>query len=252
MNAVCVQLDIAWEDAPANCAAVAGLLERADLAPGDLVVLPEMFAVGFSMNAAGVAEPPDGPTAQFLSETARGLGVYLLGGLAVDYEGLFRNEAALFGPDGAIVGRYWKMHPFSPAGEGDHYAAGDEVIVLDLGELHLCPAICYDLRFGEPFRSGAEQGAELFAVIANWPAARADHWSCLLKARAIENQAYVAAVNRCGDDPNHAYAGGSVIIDPQGNALAVAGDDECTILAPLDPDVLRRWREEFPVLRDRR
>ena len=250
MNALCIQLDIVWADPQANCRAVAGLLSSADLQGGDLVVLPEMFSTGFSMDSAALAEPPDGPTAIFLAETAVRFGVYLLAGLAARHNDTFRNEAVLFGPDGSVMGRYWKMHPFSPSGEAMHYTPGDEAVVIPLGEFQLAPGICYDLRFPELFRSAAAAGADLMVVIANWPAKRADHWACLLRARAIENQAYVVGVNRCGADPNHTYAGGSVIIDPRGNILAQAGGDQCVIGAQLDPDALNRWREDFPALRD--
>jgi predicted amidohydrolase len=178
------------------------------------------------------------------------LGVYLLGGLATRYGETFRNEAVLFAPDGSVMGRYWKMHPFSPSEEGDYYTPGDETVVIPVGEFQLAPAICYDLRFPELFRSATAGGADLIAVIANWPETRANHWACLLRTRAIENQAYVVGVNRCGADPNHTYAGGSVIIDPQGNILAWADEYQCVIDAPLDHDSLNRWRKEFPALRD--
>jgi len=252
MNALCIQLDIVWADPQANHRALTDLLASADLQGGDLVVLPEMFSTGFSMDSTALAQPPDGPTAIFLAETANRLGVHLLGGLAARYGDTFRNEAVLFSPEGSVMGRYWKMHPFSPSQEGMHYTPGDEAVVIPIGEFHLAPAICYDLRFPEQFRGAAAAGADLIAVIANWPAKRADHWACLLQARAIENQAYVVGVNRCGSDPNHAYAGRSAIIDPQGNVLARAGCDQCVIGAPLDHDSLNRWRKEFPALRDMR
>ena len=250
MNALCIQLDIAWENPLTNCRTVADMLRDIDLQPGDLVVLPEMFSTGFTMNASALAQPSDGPTATFLSETAERFGVYLLGGLASRHAETFRNEALLLAPDGSVAGRYWKTHPFSPSGEGTHYAPGDETIVIPAGEFQLAPTICYDLRFPELFRTATSAGANLIAVIANWPAKRADHWTCLLRARAIENQAYVVAANRCGADPDHTYAGQSVIIDPLGNTLAAAGGDQCVISAPLDIETLNRWREDFPALRD--
>jgi len=250
MNALCIQLDIVWSDPQANRQALADLLSSADIEPGDLVVLPEMFSTGFSMDPTALAESPDGPTAIFLAETASKFDVYLLGGLATRHGETFRNEAVLFSPEGSVLGRYWKMHPFSPSEEGMHYTPGDEAVVIPLGEFQLAPAICYDLRFPELFRSATAGGADLIAVIANWPATRANHWACLLRARAIENQAYVVGVNRCGADPNHTYAGGSVIIDPRGNILAWADDYQCVIGAPLDHDSLNCWRKEFPALRD--
>ena len=250
MNALCIQLDVVWADPQANCESLAGLLSSEDIQGGDLVVLPEMFSTGFSMDPTALAEPPDGSTAMFLAETASKFGVYLLGGLATRHGETLRNEAVLFSPEGSVMGRYWKMHPFSPSEEGEHYTPGDETVVIPMGEFQLAPAICYDLRFPELFRGATACGADLIAVIANWPARRADHWACLLRARAIENQAYVVGVNRCGTDPNHTYPGRSAIIDPRGNILAQAGDDQCVIGAPLDADALNRWRDQFPALRD--
>jgi len=112
------------------------------------------------------------------------------------------------------------------------------------------PAVCYDLRFPELFRTPAARGAELICVIANWPAARESHWLALLKARAIENQAYVAAVNRCGRDPNVEYAGRSQIIGPRGEVLEDAGNGEAVIAAELDATLLRQYRGQFPALGD--
>jgi omega-amidase len=250
MNALCVQLDIAWANPQANCAEAASMLASSVLRSGDLVVLPEMFSTGFSMAPESLAEPPDGPTTLFLSEIANRFDVYLLAGLSGRHGETFRNEAILFNTDGAIVSRYWKLHPFSPAGEAAHYTPGDETVVIPMGQFQLAPAICYDLRFPEMFRKAVSAGANLIAVIANWPAKRADHWACLLQARAIENQAYVIGVNRCGADPDHDYAGQSVIIDPQGNTLALAGEDQCAISAALDIEALNNWREQFPALGD--
>jgi len=250
MNAVCIQLDIVWADPRANCSKVAEMLTETELAPGDLVVLPEMFSTGFSMEPAALAEPLDGPTAAFLSETAQQFGVYMLSGMALKCDNSFANEAVLTSPDGSIIGQYRKVHPFSPSGEGMHYASGDETVVLPVGPFNLAPAVCYDLRFPKLFRNATGKGANLIVVIANWPAKRADHWACLLQARAIENQAYVVGVNRCGSDPNHDYSGQSAIIDPQGVTLARAGAEQCAIRAPLDPNEVTRWRSDFPALDD--
>jgi predicted amidohydrolase len=112
------------------------------------------------------------------------------------------------------------------------------------------PFICYDLRFPEAFRGAVRRGARAFVVIANWPAERHEHWDLLLRARAIENQAFVVGVNRCGSDPRHAYAGGSMIVDPQGGILARAGGEECVISADLDAASLMEYRERFPALGD--
>ena len=255
MRVACCQFDIAWEDKPANYARVRDLATKANLERGTLLLLPEMFATGFSMNADAIAETPDGPTAGFLADLARAHGLYVLGGLALRGEkpgSRPRNEAMLFGPAGEEILRYAKVHRFSFAQEDRHYDAGEAPVSGDVGACRVQPTICYDLRFPELCRGKAARGAELICVIANWPAARESHWLALLKARAIENQAYVAAVNRCGRDPNVEYSGRSHIIDPRGEVIENAGNGETIIAADLELETLRDYRARFPALNDAR
>jgi omega-amidase len=253
MRVVACQWDIAWEDKAANLARVRDLLAVADLQRNSLVVLPEMFATGFSMNVAGITDSGSGETQHFLAEMARRLEVYLLGGLVTgEVDGAGRNEAVLYSPSGHEAGRYRKIHPYPLAAEGEHFIGGDEVALLACNEFVLAPFVCYDLRFPEVFRTAAARGATLFCVIASWPAARSEHWHTLLRARAIENQAYVVGVNRCGNDPIKHYAGGSVIFGPWGDVLAQAGAEEGTITADLDLAALQEYRLAFPSLADMR
>jgi predicted amidohydrolase len=142
------------------------------------------------------------------------------------------------------------LHPFTYGGETQHYAPGEALVLSPWGELLLAPLICYDLRFPETFRAAVTRGAQLFAVIANWPESRVAHWLTLLKARAIENQCYVAGVNRCGSDPRLIYPGHSVIIDPRGETLAEAGADDTIIQAGVDLASLTEYRRTFPALED--
>ena len=255
MRVACCQFDIAWEDKDANRRRVLELVSAAALEPETLLLLPEMFATGFSMNAEHIAEPIDGPAASFAGGLAHAHGLHVLAGVAIapgdgDGTGRPRNEALLFGPDSSLMCRYAKVHRFTFAGENAHYDAGEQPITCDVAGWRVQPAVCYDLRFPELFRTPATRGAELICVIANWPAARESHWLALLQARAIENQAYVAAVNRCGRDPNVAYSGRSQIIDPRGTILADAGNGEGVITAKLDLDALRAYRRQFPALED--
>jgi predicted amidohydrolase len=253
MNIACCQFDIAWEDKPANYLRVARRVRDANLAPGTLLLLPEMFATGFSMNAEAIAEPVAGPTAQFLAKLARENGIHVLGGvvLAMEESGAQpRNEALLFAPSGEPISRYAKIHRFTFASEDKHYAAGDAPISCTIDGWKVQPTICYDLRFPELYRAPNVRGSELICVIANWPAARVGHWSALLKARAIENQAYVAGVNRCGRDPNVEYSGHSQIISPRGEVIDDAGDRETIIGAELDLEKLRAYRAKFPAFSD--
>jgi omega-amidase len=245
------QLNIAWENKAENFRRVRPLVDAGQVAPGSLLVLPEMFATGFSMNAQGIAEAKDGPTARFLRQLARDKKVHVLGGLVRKGPGrkVF-NEAICVAPSGRRIASYAKLQPFTPGGEAGHYAAGHEIAMFRWAGFKVAMFICYDLRFPELFRLAVQQGAEVFIVIANWPAKRHSHWSALLKARAIENQAYVVGVNRCGRDPKFDYAGGSVVIDPCGKILAEAGRRESILSAELDPSAPSRWRREFPALKD--
>ena len=257
MNIYCCQLDIVWEDKEANYRKVDRLLAEAKPQRGSLVLLPEMFATGFSMNVAAVEEDGgDGPTVRFLANQAAALGVYLIGGFAARRsngdDNMGGNVLAAFGPDGQRVADYAKIHPFSVGEEHRHYAGGECVCTFDWSGATVSPFICYDLRFPEIFRHGARAGAEVMTVIANWPQARIEHWVTLLRARAVENQAYVAGVNRCGTDPKLAYTGRSIIVDPQGNILADAGPDERVISAAIDLPALREYRRRLPFLADMR
>jgi predicted amidohydrolase len=263
LNVLGLQLDIVWENKSANLNKVRRLLSSARPQPGTLVVLPEMFATGFTMNLA-LAED----TGESVAAIAKEYRVNLLAGLirpsggprsvvatpgngrsALCSKGLGpTNEAVLFDAQGREVARYAKMHPFKLAGETA--VPGTEPVVVDCGEFKLAPAVCYDLRFPGLFRAGVKRGANLFTVIANWPTPRLDHWLTLLKARAIENQAYVIGVNRCGRDPNVDYPGRSQIISPRGEVLADAGGSEDVVGGVLALNELESYRQEFPALAD--
>ena len=246
------QLDIAWEDKQANFTKARDLVAGAGAAPepGSLVVLPEMFATGFSMDAPKIAEEASGETAGFLSELASECQCTVVGGVVSAGQGRFFNEALVVSASGDELARYRKMHLFSPAGEDEHYSAGEAPVVFEHGGFRVAPLICYDLRFPEVFRACVRRGVDLFVVIANWPAVRVDHWATLLRARAIENQAYLVGVNRAGRDPSHEYPGRSMTIDPRGEVLAEAGPEECVLSAEINPALVEETRREFPALRD--
>jgi predicted amidohydrolase len=247
------QFDIAWEDKDANFERVRALLKDANVEPGALIVLPEMFATGFSMHVERIAEQAAGPTQKFLSQLARDAGAYVVGGVAVaGADGRGRNEAVVIDPSGSEILRYCKLHPFSLGGEDEKFVRGDETCSFAWGPFRVAPFICYDLRFPEVFRHQARLGTHVFVVIANWPEARDAHWQTLLRARAIENQAYVIGVNRVGRDPKLAYAGHSLIVDPCGETLVMAGSDSQLIQADLRLQSLIEYRQKFPALRDMR
>ncbi|HMV38945.1 nitrilase-related carbon-nitrogen hydrolase [Plasticicumulans sp.] len=253
MQLIAVQTDIRWEDKPANHEHVRELLAAAAPPPGALAVLPEMCMTGFSMKVAKIDEGEARPGEQFLSALAQEFGIFICAGLvtrADDGRGL--NQSVTWAPDGSELARYSKCHPFSFAHEDRHYAKGDGPVLYEWAGLRVAPTICYDLRFPELYRIAAGRGAQLYTVIANWPQRREAHWRALLVARAIENQAWVIGVNRCGDDPWLHYGGASLIIDPRGEIIADAGSGPGTIRAEVHLDALLDYRASFPALADMR
>ncbi len=253
MRATIVQLDIVWEDPAANFARVRALLAANPPPPGGLVVLPETFATGFTMDSARAVEGAGEEQQAFVAGIAREHGCVALGGVVTRCAGIHpANAAVAFGPDGKRLAWFAKIHGFSPAGEHGAYTAGTQTTTFPYGPFVASPFICYDLRFPEVFRMASASGADLFIVPANWPVRRERHWLALLTARAIENQAYVVAVNRVGRDPNSVYGGRSVVIDPMGVVVADAGEQERVIHAELDEALVRDWRRDFPALRDRK
>lgn len=251
MNLFAVQFDIAWEDKAANFRKVSALLEATPPVAGSLVVLPEMFASGFSMNLAVTRQGPAREDEAFLAGLARQHAVFVAGGVVSSgSSAMGRNEAVVFSPDGALIARYTKIHPFSLGGEAQGHEAGSEIVTFSWNGFTVAPFICYDLRFPEIFRAAAQKGASLFVVMALWPVKRQQHWLTLLQARAIENQAYVVGVNRVGTEPDYSYAGRSVVVDPHGVIIADASEREHVLAAALEPEVVTTWRRDFPALRD--
>jgi len=252
MNVIGLQFDIEWENKRANFATVRRLLEQAKPERDSLVALPEMFASGFSMNTVAIAEARGGETEVFLAQVAKEFGVTIIGGVAVrDRDAQARNEALVFSSSGELICCYDKQRPFTPGAEDQHYAAGGKGAVFDWQGCTVSPFICYDLRFPELFRAvAAKYRPELFLVIANFPAKRLSHWIQLLRARAIENQAYVLGVNRIGADPFYTYGGHSLVVDPLGEIVANAGENEGVVRAALDLENLAKYRTGLPFLDD--
>lgn len=253
MELIGIQLDTAWEDRETSLGRARAHLDSTRITAGSLLVFPEMMAGGFSMDPARAADGAARQTETFLADTARRFSSCVLGGIArlVD-GGTAANEAVAFGADGRELVRYRKMHPFTPAGEAEAYPAGDRVEIFSFGGFRIAPFICYDLRFPEIFREASDRGAELFCVIGNWPDRRHQHWSTLLRARAIENQAAVIGVNRAGADPHFSYAGGSAVLGPQGETLGELGSAPGIVRGEISPQQVGEWRASFPALRDRR
>ena len=258
MRVAAIRSDLEWEDHETNRRRLADRMWAAAAAGAHLVVLPEMFPTGFSMNAEEIAEDHDGESVQWLVDQASTHGLHVCGSISMRSPGYDKptNTLVVAGPDGEL-GRYAKIHPFSFAGETDHYSPGTQRLTLPIatggGEVvRTTFFVCYDLRFADDFWETAAD-TDLYVVVANWPRARRRHWTTLLTARAIENQAYVAACNRVGTDGNDVeYSGDSMIIDPLGYALATGAMTDTMVLADVAPATVADVRTRFPFMADRR
>lgn len=253
MNIFCLQFDIAWERKASNHQRVARLIDRAAPPAGSLILLPEMFATGFSMNVDAISDSESRETQDFLAEVAREREVYVVGGVVSrNGKGRGLNECVVYDPYGQEIARYAKMRTFTPGGESDYYESGSSIALFEWQGFMVAPFICYDLRFPELFRDAMRHGATLFTIMASWPAPRIEHWTVLARARAIENQAYLAACNRCGDDPTASYPGRSLIVDPLGKVIAEGAGEECAVRAEVDCSAVAAYRTKLPFLCDDR
>lgn len=251
-------MQIAVTDEESVPARTARVLEAtaAVAAEHDLVVLPELWAVGaFAVDLfVEHSQRVDGPIATALSGIAARTGTWIFGGsIPEDCGPGFANTALVFAPDGSLAASYRKMHLFGfNGGETTVMMAGDQLAIFPspLGLTGL--ATCYDLRFPELFRAMVDRGAQAFVIPSGWPERRVSHWKVLARARAIENQSYVLACNQTGTHAGVPMAGSSMIVDPQGEVIAEAGSGEQVLSATLDPTRVAAWRAAFPALSDRR
>lgn len=253
MNVQIHQRSIHWEEPTKNFEELRTELAQNCPPPGSLVVFAEMFATGFSFNLQAVGDEAEGQTLNFLSEMAKRHEILTVGSfpLKSPHGGKGLNRLVAVDPEGKVLATYDKIHPFSYGREADFYEGGRSLTVFEYRGWRICPTICYDLRFPEIYRRATLEGrADLFLCIANWPAARREHWMTLLRARAIENQAVMVAVNRVGEDPSLSYSGDSAVIDGRGQALLELHDREETGSVELSIEEHRDWRKRFPALQD--
>ena len=237
-----VQHPLAWENPEDNRHQFEQLLAAAAPAT-DLILLPEMFTTGFSMNALANAEPAQGPTQDWMQSVARRHDCAVAGSVAVAVEGAVYNRLLFATPD--AVTPYDKRHLFRMAGEHKRYAAGGERVIVEWRGWRIKPEVCYDLRF--PVFSRNRNDYDLLFFVANWPAPRAHHWRTLLQARAIENLAAVVGVNRIGSDANGLdYVGDSLAIDARGRLLADLADRDAVETVTFSGADLCAYREAFP------
>jgi predicted amidohydrolase len=265
-----IQFSIQSLQPAANRARVLELVRGAGVKPGAVLVLPELFSTGtlpqdFDRDTAALIARED---RQFLAGLARETNSHIVAGVLGDHEAddmpdhttSLRNLCIVLNPDGVEISSYQKIHPFSLGGEDKIFAGGVSVVTVPVEGFHVQTAVCYDLRFPELFRAGQREGlghqgdhpVDLIVVPANWPASRREHWDVLLRARAIENQCYVAGVNCLGTQHGTSYAGGTALISPKGEVLAAGFEAEGVVSVEISADHVRAWRRVFPALRDRK
>lgn len=248
MKLTLIQTDITWNEPKANLERLSKLI---DSVPGsDMYILPEMFNTGFVIHPSTIAEGASAEAEEWMKAMVKQTNACLAGSVATLTDAGYVNRCHVMAPDGAHV-FYDKHHLFTYGGEDKHFAAGTEQVQIEVGGVRIRPLVCYDLRFPVWSRQQRNAPYDLLFYVASWPESRDGAWRALLHARAIENQCYVAGVNRIGADPACKYCGGSMIIDPYGHDLAVCPDNtECTVTATLDMERLRAFRKKFPVLED--
>lgn len=255
MRITLLQTDIKWADPAANAAHMQQMMTAAP--KSDIYVLPEMWSTGFAANPEGIAEPDGGDSVAWMQQMANRLDAAVAGSIAVkdSRDMTFRNRFYFVKPDGENNGgcchvHYDKHHLFTYSGEHRHYAAGERRVVCEWRGVRFLLLVCYDLRF--PTWARNHEDYDCILCVASWPTPRIDAWNTLLRARAIENQCYVAGVDRVGTDPYCEYCGGTQLIDPYGRiAKTCETGKEMTITADIDMERLNAFRMKFPVLKDR-
>ena len=242
-----IQQELHWHNPAANRAMFAHIIAaHADSA--DLIVLPETFTTGFTMQAEGNDEAVDGATTKWLLELAAKYDAAICGSLIIRENTRYFNRVVWAQPDGSVY-TYDKRHLFHMGGEDKAFTRGERRLIVNFRGWRICPLICYDLRF--PGWSRGRNDYDLLLYVANWPATRKSAWESLLPARAIENLCYAAGVNRTGTDGTGTdYAGGSMIVDYLGNRLALAGEANEVLQLTLSGEKLLRYREKFPAWKD--
>ena len=244
-----IQANLFWENAKANLEAFTTTIHTIEAT--DLIILPETFSTGFSMNSAKLAEPMGGLTMAWMADIAKQSNAVNAGSLILEEGGKIYNRFIWMRPDGSFE-KYDKRHLFTMGNENNHYTKGQKNLIVELNGWKICPQICYDLRFPVWGRNNSKNPYDLLIYVANWPEVRISTWEKLLYARAIENQCYVAAVNRIGVDGEGVNCiGNSMLIDPKGEPLwKAANQEEETKTTQLSLKDLNDFRNKFPVLED--
>ncbi|MFD3158210.1 carbon-nitrogen family hydrolase [Haloimpatiens sp. FM7330] len=244
------QINIKWEDKEFNKQKCLKFIKEAKKESVDFVLFPEMTLTGFSMNVDKIKQD-NSEIVDWFKEIAIKMNVYIGFGYVevVDKKG--ENKFSIVSPYGEQICKYTKIHPFSYGKESFYYRGGEKIVITDIKEFKVCPFICYDLRFPEIFQI-ASKTAGLITVSANWPQKRSEHWKTLLRARAIENQCYVAGINTVGIVGDNLYSGDSMIVDPNGNVLVHEWEKEKLITYKIEIGEVKKTRRNFTLKNDRK
>lgn len=246
LNISLLQTSLHWQDKAANYKKFEALIQRTG--DTDVIILPEMFTTGFTMEPEQLAEEFPGPSLDWMATQANRTGAVITGSIVTKANGHYYNRLVWMTPDGSYQ-TYDKRHLFRMANEDKHYSAGTDRLIVEYKGWRIFPLICYDLRF--PVWSRNQDDYDLLIYIANWPSVRREPWKALLPARAIENLCYVAGVNRVGEDGNgFPHSGDSMVIDPKGTCLFHQADQEIVETLTLDAEALLKFRKRFPADRD--
>lgn len=247
------QLDLKLGDPENNILKAQKAVHQASKQGADFVLLPELWASGFDLNhAREYASSLDEGWFARMRSMAVDLGIGVGGSMIEEDQGNYYNSFVLYDKSGDLLGSYRKIHLFQKLNEHIHFKGGNKVVVVDSPWGKIGLAICYDLRFPEIFRTCAVEGAELILLVAEWPRQRIEHWKILLQARAIENQCFIAAVNKSGTSMGAALGGNSALINPMGEFLTLGGENEELLQATFDLDEVSKIRDWMPVFDDRR
>jgi len=249
LNITLLQISIAWEDPKANRENIEDLLKKIE-SPTNVIILPEMFTSGFTINTEENAESMSGRTLGWMERMASKMNAVITGSIIIKEDGHFYNRLIWMPPSGQ-PDYYDKVHLFSLSNEDSHFKSGTERKIFIHEQWRFCPQICYDLRFPENSRNNNDYDVLFYS--ANWPEVRIEAWNSLLKARAIENLCYTAGINRVGTDPNgHNYTGQSAILDFMGNHLFTPDSRPNIFQQQLSKGDLLAFRRKFPALEDQK
>lgn len=248
MKIALVQYSPVWENPEMNIDKINSMLYEIEKV--DLIIFPEMTLTGFTMNSTKFGEDIDGLCTQYFLNLASKLKTDIFCGVIEKEKSKYFNTLIHFDSLGILKAKYRKIHPFGFAREDEFYTSGDELVITEINHIKFGLSICYDLRFPEMFRLYTKKGIDVIVNIANWPVKRIEHYTALLKARAIENQCYTIGVNRVGIDNGFEYSGYSSIYDPLGKEILCKKNDEGIFISEINIEEVLNTRKSLPFLKD--